>query len=100
LDAREDAGPITAAYDIITGVLGIDEPFDSLEDAASRLAALAVEAEVEPGDPRMVVERLIAKRARARVDRDFETGDRIRDSLAGLGIILEDGADGTTWHRR
>jgi cysteinyl-tRNA synthetase len=48
----------------------------------------------------VVVERLIAKRAQARLDRDFETGDRIRDRLAELGITLEDGADGTTWHRR
>jgi cysteinyl-tRNA synthetase len=100
LDAGEDAGPISAAYDIITEVLGIDEPFDSLEDAASRLAALADEAGVESGDPRVVVKRLIAKRAQARLDRDFETGDRIRDRLAELGITLEDGADGTTWHRR
>jgi len=100
LDAGEDAGPLAAAYDLITGVLGIDEPFDSLGDATTDLTGLAERCGVEDGEPRTVVERLIAKRAEARAGRDFEAGDRIRDGLAAIGIILEDGADGTTWHRR
>ncbi len=41
----------------------------------------------------------IAARNQARADRDFGEADRIRDALASRGIILEDGPDGTTWHR-
>ncbi len=45
------------------------------------------------------VEQLIAERAAARAARDWAASDRIRDQLAEGGIILEDGADGTTWRR-
>jgi cysteinyl-tRNA synthetase len=99
LDAGEDAGPIAGAFDVIVGVLGIDEPFDSLGDVAARLDELAAGVGVAGGEPREVVERLIVKRADARAARDFATGDRIRDDLAAMGIALEDGADGTLWHR-
>lgn len=99
LDAGEDAGPIAGAYDVIVGVLAIDEPFDPLEDVAGGLDQLAADVGVDGGEPREVVDRLIARRAQARADRDFEMGDRIRDRLAEMGITLEDGADGTRWHR-
>jgi cysteinyl-tRNA synthetase len=41
----------------------------------------------------------IGLRNQARAARDFAEADRIRDELAERGIILEDTADGTTWHR-
>ena len=43
------------------------------------------------------IERLIEQRAAARSSRDFATADRIRDQLSAMGILIEDGAEGTRW---
>src|SRR5688572_4208503 len=45
------------------------------------------------------VEALIEERKAARTARNFAESDRIRDQLLQAGIILEDGAGGTTWRR-
>ena len=45
------------------------------------------------------IEALIAARADAKAHCNFEEADRIRDELKDLGIVLEDGAEGTTWRR-
>lgn len=45
------------------------------------------------------IDALIEQRRQARTDKDFALSDKIRDDLAAQGIILEDGADGTTWRR-
>ena len=50
-----------------------------------------------PGDD--AIETLIEERNQARAGKDFARADEIRDQLAEQGIILEDGADGTTWRR-
>ncbi len=39
---------------------------------------------------------LLAEREQARADRDFETSDRIRDELAGLGWQVRDSAEGAS----
>ena len=43
------------------------------------------------------VESLIAARAEARAAKDFAEADRVRDELAGMGITIKDGPEGTTW---
>jgi cysteinyl-tRNA synthetase len=43
------------------------------------------------------IKLLIAARLQARQGRNFAEADRIRDELAGMGVILKDSKDGTTW---
>jgi cysteinyl-tRNA synthetase len=45
------------------------------------------------------IEGLINQRLQARANKDWAESDRIRDELAAQGIVLEDGAGGTTWRR-
>jgi len=99
LDAGEDAAPFAAAYDEIVGVLGLSEPAAALDDLADDLEALAVAVGAAPATPEETMAALIDARSRARAGKDWATADLIRDRLGGLGIVLEDGADGTTWHR-
>ena len=43
------------------------------------------------------VETLVTARLTARRNKDFKEADRIRDQLAGLGVVLKDAKDTTTW---
>ncbi|MGV6827165.1 MAG: CysS/YqeB C-terminal domain-containing protein, partial [bacterium] len=45
------------------------------------------------------IDAMIEQRLQARADKNWAEADRIRDELAGLGVVLEDGANGTTWRR-
>ena len=45
------------------------------------------------------IETQIAARLAAKKSKDFAQADSIRDALAAQGVILEDGASGTTWRR-
>jgi len=40
----------------------------------------------------------VEARQAARARRDFVAADRIRDELAKAGVVIEDGASGTSWH--
>jgi len=77
-----------------------DRIFAVLEDTdAAKLASLGVAAasgQISDAE----VERLIAERQAARKRRDFAASDRIRQELAGRGIILEDTKDGVRWKRK
>ena len=51
------------------------------------------DAEREAG----LIRLLIDLRAQARANKDWATGDKIRNQLRELGVVLEDRADGTIW---
>ncbi len=45
------------------------------------------------------IEQQIQQRLQARADKNWAEADRIRDELKAQGVVLEDGAGGTTWRR-
>lgn len=51
------------------------------------------------GDGDEAIDALIEERNAARADKNFARADEIRDELDAKGIVLEDGAGGTTWRR-
>lgn len=59
-------------------------------------------AEAGARDPREIigpyVETLLQLRERARAERDFATGDAIRDRLAAAGVEVRDTPGGVEWH--
>jgi len=46
------------------------------------------------------IEAMIVARREARAAKNFAESDRIRNALDEAGIVLEDGAGGTTWRRK
>ena len=93
-----------AALVSMLNVLGLDVAAadnEDLSDLADGVASVADDLGVTVSDdPAATVDRLVERRSQARGDRDFALSDEIRDRLADLGIVIEDGADGSQWHRR
>ena len=50
-------------------------------------------------DGKKIIEELILKRKEARSKKDFSSADKIRNQLRNMGVIIEDGSDGTSWRR-
>jgi cysteinyl-tRNA synthetase len=76
-----------------------DAALDALHSMDAVLALLEVgnTSRALDDDQITYVEQKIQERTDARANKDFATSDAIRDELAGKGIILEDGPDGTRW---
>ena len=46
------------------------------------------------------IEALIAQRNEARATKNWAVADAARNELSAMGIVLEDGANGTSWRRQ
>lgn len=73
----------TTLHGFIFDVLGLLDSNEESSDISDKLSG--------------TVELLIRLRAEARANKDFATGDKIRDELADMGIQLKDGRDGTSF---
>ena len=84
LNADEDVSVQVAQFFAMSLLMGIAQ-----QDVAEWFQGSDVDADW--------IESKITERTEAKKDRDFARADAIRDELANSGIILEDGAHGTSW---
>ena len=63
------------------------------------IGVLGLELRVEGGgaDVAPFIEALIEMRAALRQEKQWALADAVRDRLAALGVVLEDGPQGTQW---
>ncbi len=102
LDSEQDAGPLLAAISEILGVLGLDtgtkvdlsDVQSSIEELAGSLGLPTATTLAE------YLDAIVAARRQARDERDWKRADEIRNRLGAIGVSIEDGADGSHWHRR
>lgn len=85
--SAERAGELKALAAVL-GLLGRD-PQAFLQGGPAAAGELAAEE----------IERMIDARRAARAAKNWAESDRIRDALTAAGVVLEDGAAGTTWRR-
>ncbi|SUW64991.1 Cysteine--tRNA ligase [Buttiauxella agrestis] len=85
------ANGLAAALRQLSGVLGLLE-----QDPEAFLQGGAQSDDSEVAE----IEALIKQRNDARQSKDWALADQARDRLNEMGIVLEDGAQGTTWRRK
>jgi len=78
------------ALERMNQVLGVFERNESASRSSSADADDGLTAKVTA---------LITQRTAARAAKDWAASDRVRDDLAGLGVQIKDGPQGTTWTR-
>ena len=90
-DAPARVAVLAATLRQLGGVLGLlqDDPQAFLKGGA-----------VAEGPSDADIDALVQARLDARKARDFARADAIRAQLTEAGVVLEDGAGGTTWRRR
>jgi cysteinyl-tRNA synthetase len=99
IDSGGDAAPQVAAYDLVMGLFGLAEEADSVDDLGEGLQRAAARFGVSGSSATELVEALMAARSAARDAGDWATADAVRDALAAIGIVVEDVAGGSRWHR-
>ena len=88
---RSKSPTLASQLRALAGFLGLlrRDPQTFLQAAPTSSGELSVEQ----------IESLIAARAAAKKGKDYAAADQIRAELLAAGVVLEDGAKGTSWRR-
>lgn len=89
----EQAAALAVEMRRLAAILGL------LQSDAELFMQSGVNGDAEEGMQAAAIETLIKDRLTARRNKDWAEADRIRDRLKAHGVVLEDGAGGTTWRR-
>ncbi len=91
---------LTAVYDILKADVNDATKFYLIKQFDKVLGLDLTKAENETDDDLGAeIETLIAKRQKARADKDWATADKIRDDLLAKNIKLIDTPNGVTWEK-
>ncbi|VTU06728.1 cysteinyl-tRNA synthetase [Actinobacillus indolicus] len=85
---QAEANKLAARLKQLAGVLGLleQDPYTFLQGDANNDEVAEIEA-------------LIKQRNEARASKNWAAADEARNKLTAMGIVLEDGANGTTWRK-
>lgn len=104
-DAHTSAvlGAAAAGQQMLT-ILGLapepEELADDLVDIAADLEKLTTDLDLPlVQSPEQALAQILDYRQQARTRREWALADRIRDRLNQIDITIEDGNEGTSWHR-
>jgi len=73
----------------------VEQALDFMRQVNQVLDVIEFEAETQD----VKIEEIVAERAQARRDNDFQRADELRDQLRGMGVELVDGPAGTRWRK-
>ncbi len=99
-DAGSDTAAVAAAVELILDALGLIAATGGLDDLVEPLTGLVKELGGQERDAASALDWLLERRTTARAGQDWTTSDKIREQLATVGVTIEDGPDGVTWHRK
>lgn len=88
-DKAKETAAVAGELKLLAGILGLlqQDPEHFLQSGLGS------------DDDVVEIERLIQQRTDARTAKDWAAADAARDALTGMGVVLEDGPEGTTWRR-
>ena len=78
----------------------VSEAQSTLLELAGLLGLTLTGNEFDSNEAGPFIELLIETRAALRKERQFALADQVRDRLIGMGVALEDTANGTEWKYR
>ena len=97
LEPAIDSGDQTRLDSAVANVVGSAKALGLLQQDPEDWFRWQPAGQTGPSDAEIEVQ--IEARLAARKAKNFAEADRIRDALAAAGVILEDGAGGTSWRR-
>lgn len=89
------SGDIALASRLVAELRGFGQILGVLQQDADAFLQAGAAGEISSDD----IEKLIAERAQAKLDKDYSRADQIRQDLAEQGVQLDDSREGTSWRR-